>query len=162
MATTKQIEANRLNALRSTGPKTPEGKAASSRNALRHGLRARAVVFPGEDRAQFQRLCDQMKAQWQPRTPTQRLCLEQMAVSRWKLPRMELAEASLFVETATAIQWIHLLNLRSRTQCRLDRDILHARDELEHLQLSRTLPPPVFRGGARDTTGNPVRRHLLR
>src|SRR5205807_417954 len=49
MATIKQIEANRRNALKSTGPKTPGGKAAVRLNALRHGLRAHAVVLPGEN-----------------------------------------------------------------------------------------------------------------
>jgi hypothetical protein len=38
MATEKQIAANRANALRSTGPKTPTGRARSGRNAFRHGL----------------------------------------------------------------------------------------------------------------------------
>jgi nitrate reductase beta subunit len=38
MATAKQIEANRKNATRSTGPRTAVGKSKSSRNALRHGL----------------------------------------------------------------------------------------------------------------------------
>ena len=45
----KQIEANRRNALHSTGPTTPEGKRASRLNALTHGLRAKKVMIPGEE-----------------------------------------------------------------------------------------------------------------
>jgi hypothetical protein len=48
MATALQIAANGRNATRSTGPTTPAGKARSSRNALRHGLRAELPVVPGE------------------------------------------------------------------------------------------------------------------
>jgi hypothetical protein len=44
-----QIEANRRNALRSTGPRTPAGKQASRLNALRHGLRASEVIIPGQE-----------------------------------------------------------------------------------------------------------------
>ncbi len=49
MATETQIEANRANAQKSTGPRTPEGKAVVAQNALKHGLRARAAVLQGED-----------------------------------------------------------------------------------------------------------------
>ena len=66
MATPAQIDANRRNALKSTGPKTPEGKAAVSMNSLRHGLRARTVVLPGEDREEFNQLCDDLEREWQP------------------------------------------------------------------------------------------------
>ena len=48
-ASPAQIAANRVNALQSTGPKTAEGKDASRRNALKHGLTGRGVVIPGED-----------------------------------------------------------------------------------------------------------------
>ena len=66
MATIKQIEANRRNAQQSTGPKTPEGKAAVRLNALRHGLRARTVVLPGEQPEEFQQLCDDLETEWPP------------------------------------------------------------------------------------------------
>ena len=49
MTSERQKAANRANALHSTGPKTPEGKAAVRLNAFRHGLLARDVVLPGED-----------------------------------------------------------------------------------------------------------------
>src|SRR6266849_1881344 len=96
MATLKQIEANRRNALQSTGPRTPEGKAAVSLNALRHGLRARTVVLPGESRLEFQQLCDDLEAEWQPQSRTEQFYLEQMTVSQWKLTRMEVGEIDIF------------------------------------------------------------------
>ena len=52
-ASESQLEANRLNAQRSTGPRTAEGKARSSQNAVRHGLTAKCPVLPGEDPAEF-------------------------------------------------------------------------------------------------------------
>ncbi len=54
MATEAQVQANRANAQKSTGPQTPEGKAIVSRNAITHGLLARAGVIPGEEVHEFQ------------------------------------------------------------------------------------------------------------
>src|ERR1039457_3606660 len=48
MATPKQNDANRQNAQKSTGPRSPEGKAASRFNALKSGIDAQAQVIPGE------------------------------------------------------------------------------------------------------------------
>src|SRR5260370_2035756 len=92
MATVKQIEANRLNALKSTGPKTPEGKAAVRMNALRHGLRARTVVLPGENSDDFHQLCDDLETEWNPQSKTEQFYVEQKALSQWKLTRIELAQ----------------------------------------------------------------------
>jgi hypothetical protein len=53
MTSPKQIEANRENALKSTGPKTSEGKAVVSLNAVKHGLLSAKVFLPNEDEAAF-------------------------------------------------------------------------------------------------------------
>jgi hypothetical protein len=49
MTSDRKAEANRQNALKSTGPKTPEGKAAVRLNAVKHGLLSEQVLLPGED-----------------------------------------------------------------------------------------------------------------
>src|SRR5260370_15144548 len=102
MATLKQIEANRLNALKSTGPKTPDGKAAVKLNALRHGLRARTVVLPGENSDDFHQLCDGLETEWNPESRTEQFYVEQMTISQWKLTRIELAEKSIVTQEAAA------------------------------------------------------------
>jgi len=64
MATQKQIEANRLNALKSTGPRTAEGKAATRLNALQHGIFAEMPTVIGEDTAAYETLRDSYLARW--------------------------------------------------------------------------------------------------
>src|SRR5260370_22723983 len=54
MTSFRQIEANRRNALRSTGPRTEAGKQASRRNAVRHGLTAETVISALEDADNYQ------------------------------------------------------------------------------------------------------------
>jgi hypothetical protein len=58
MRTLKQIETSRRNALKSTGPRTPEGKNRSKYNALKHGRYAKTLTFFGEDAETFQRRFD--------------------------------------------------------------------------------------------------------
>jgi hypothetical protein len=60
MASAAQVLANRSNAQKSTGPRTPEGKAVVSQNAVKHGLLAREVVIKGEDSGEFEFYRDQM------------------------------------------------------------------------------------------------------
>src|SRR5271165_7085992 len=71
MATAAQIEANRLNAQRSTGPKTDEGKARVRRNAVKHGMTARTImpVLPQEDPKELEDRIQQAIAAMQPRNP---------------------------------------------------------------------------------------------
>src|SRR6266403_4689437 len=136
MATIKQIEANRRNALKSTGPRTPEGKAAVKLNALRHGLRARTVVLPHENSEDFQQLCDDLETEWNPASRSEQFYVEQMAISQWKLTRIEVAEKSIVTQEAAAKIQIPLLERLWQSQCRLERSYARAQRELERLQKS--------------------------
>jgi len=60
MATQAQIQANRLNAEKSTGPRTADGKRKASQNALKHGLLAQTMVIAGEDVGEFEFYRDEL------------------------------------------------------------------------------------------------------
>lgn len=88
MCSEKKIEANRLNAQRSTGPKTPEGKARVAKNALKHGFFAQDVVLLGEDPDnEFPRLLAGLHEEWLPSSPTEQYLVETLASAMWKLRR---------------------------------------------------------------------------
>jgi len=106
-------------------------------NSLKHGLRARKVVLPGENRQEFEQLCDDLEAEWQPRTCGEQFYVEQMAISQWKLARMEAGEADIFSEPASAKVQIPLLDRLWQAQCRLERSYARAQRELERLQIAR-------------------------
>jgi hypothetical protein len=96
MATTAQIVANRENSKSSTGPRTPEGKAASSPDAKTHGLCAAGPVLPHEDRTQFNALLERYQSDFAPATAHEEFLVAQMAGARWKLNRAERIETAMF------------------------------------------------------------------
>ena len=96
MATEKQFEANRQNAQKSTGPKTPEGRAAVRLNGLKHGLTAETLVLPGESEADFQSLFDTYEAEHEPSTPTEQALVVQLAMATWRLRRLYHQEGGLY------------------------------------------------------------------
>ena len=96
MSTQRQINANRENARHSTGPKTPDGKARASLNSLRHGLLARQIVLPIEDRAQYLELLAALEAEHQPEGPLETFLVHQMAASQWRLQRLTRIETGFF------------------------------------------------------------------
>ena len=60
MTSARKAEANRQNALKSTGPKTPEGKDAIRLNALSHGLLSKEILLPGEDEEALRELAERL------------------------------------------------------------------------------------------------------
>jgi hypothetical protein len=95
MATNAQILANRENSQSSTGPRTSEGRLASSRNAMSHGLSAADPVLPHEDRNEFNALIARYVSDFSSASAHEFL-VAQMAGARWKLDRVERIEASIF------------------------------------------------------------------
>jgi len=90
MASLKQIAANRLNAQKSTGPKTPEDKARVSKNALKHGFFSKDVILPGEDPdGEFPQLRESLAQEWQPESATEQFLVETLAAAMWKLMRAQ-------------------------------------------------------------------------
>lgn len=89
MASEAQIDANRRNAQLSTGPKTPEGKAAVSTNALKHGLRSDLYKKPSLDPEVFDHLLAELIAEHQPQTITEEVYVERMALCLDKLTFIE-------------------------------------------------------------------------
>src|SRR5581483_7763672 len=98
MASIRQIEANRQNALKCTGPQTPEGKAASSQNALVHGLTATKNLPPGEDPDGLLLLAAALREQFQPANAYEELLVNRFANAEWRLARMGSIEAGIFLE----------------------------------------------------------------
>src|ERR1051326_6859660 len=82
MATPAQVIANRENSKLSTGPRTPEGKAASSHNAATHGFSAADPVLSYEDRNQFNCLLQRYQSDFAPTTAHEQFLLYKMAVAR--------------------------------------------------------------------------------
>ena len=100
MATAAQIEANRRNAKKSTGPKTAGGKKKSRMNGLKHGLRSNQVVLPGESADEFNAELKGWADDWKPRNHTAAVLCERAAVATWRLRRCVRAEADLLLELA--------------------------------------------------------------
>jgi len=96
MATVAQIAANRANALKSTGPRTPEGKAASSMNALKHGMDAASIVIPGEDPAEYERIAAEYQHDLGPRSAIEQFQVDTIVRSDWQRRRLRRIEAKLY------------------------------------------------------------------
>ncbi|HEY4362457.1 MAG TPA: hypothetical protein VGN17_15895 [Bryobacteraceae bacterium] len=88
MATKPQIQANRANAARSTGPRTPAGTRASSQNSTRHNSFAGTLVLHGESRQRFDELAAALTLQFDPRNSTEAFLVQIMIATRWRLLRL--------------------------------------------------------------------------
>jgi hypothetical protein len=87
MATESQILANRLNAQKSTGPSTTEGKTVVSQNSLKHGLSARLDVIRDECQADFDLYRDQMLVELNPIGPMESMLADRVISLSWRLKR---------------------------------------------------------------------------
>jgi hypothetical protein len=98
MSSLKQIQANRLNAQHSTGPRSPEGKAAVRFNALKTGIDAQSQVIPGEDPAALALLNAEYYDRYHPATPEVRALVDTLVTAEWLQRRFRTLEAQLWEE----------------------------------------------------------------
>ena len=96
MTSWRQFQANRLNALKSTGPRTEEGKRISRRNALRHGLTAETVIDGLEDSEDYRGFEAAIIADYDAETAVERELVLRLASLLWRLRRIIAIETDLF------------------------------------------------------------------
>ena len=96
MTTKAQITANRTNAQKSTGPKTPQGKAAASQNSIKHGLLARQNVIMSESQEEFDLHRDLLLEELAPATPMESILADRIVSLSWRLKRTETIHTQTF------------------------------------------------------------------
>lgn len=101
MSSLKQIEANRRNALKSTGPTTPDGKERSRCNALRHGLTSETIIATLEDAEDYQAFEAAVTSDYEAESAVERELVLRLASVLWRLRRATGIETALF-ESVTA------------------------------------------------------------
>ncbi|MEN6575190.1 MAG: hypothetical protein ABFD90_02515 [Phycisphaerales bacterium] len=96
MASIAQIQANRSNAQKSTGPRTRGGKERASQNALKHGLLAQEAVIQGEDPEEFELYREGMLQELSPAGVVETMLAERVVGLSWRLRRAERLQNAAF------------------------------------------------------------------
>ena len=128
--TPAQSEASRLNAVRSTGPLTEAGKAASSRNAVRHGLRGATIEVTPEEQHFLAEAVASMERRWQPGDAVEQGIVESLALMELKLVRLDTIEMQVLAAAIEEADGKRLPSLS--TLVRYRNRILKERWEAEH------------------------------
>jgi hypothetical protein len=167
-----QIEASRANGSKSRGPVTEEGKLASSRNALKHGMLSQYILIPGESADAFHALAADLFAEFRPLGSTEEDLVEMMVAARWRRSRIWSMEKTCFTKRmakeyceaveplpnaeetaglafAALANQTRTLDLVNRYESRYDRQYFRAHRRLLDIQDRRTrnepddTPPPA-------------------
>ena len=136
--TPARLQANRENAKKSTGPRSPEGKAASSRNGLQHGLCAERHIVLDEDSAEFDALVDDLYHRFRPVGVAEEKLVHRIAACQWRLDRSLPIEAALYRKSLQRIADCNAFKSHEREA----RKSNHRRDPAHYL------PPPPPDGPA--------------
>ena len=163
MTSARKAEANRQNAQKSTGPKTPEGKAAVSLNALKHGLLSNEILLPGEDEEALRELDERLRGELQPDGVVEVLLVDRVTSLLWRLRRLGRVESGIFVResygdvtgpdtSALGLAFIrdgnsaNAFSKLSRYETTIERGLYRALHELERRQAARlggNVPAPL-------------------
>ncbi len=176
MSTQEQTNANRKNAQSSTGPKTPEGKAIPSQNAVKHGFFAKNDVISGEDPAAYEEHRQDIYDEYIPMTPTESVLTQRIASLSWRLMRADRLQTTT-INTLVASQsrqdatepGLPEFNIPAMIEClrRKDQDpeYLLTDGEIILAGLARYGNPPITSNPAVDAlidnaTKSPVVNHI--
>lgn len=162
MSSNRRISASRANGARSTGPKTPESLARSSRSNRKHGLLARTIVLDDEDIQAFTDLLAGLEREFRPQGTVELGLVETMAAGRWRTLRiLSIERATLQLEMdkhdpseqppaiRAALSFRSLaddsrcLDLLNRYEVRYDRQFTRSLSILLKLQRDRKDRPPA-------------------
>ena len=150
-----KIEANRRNAAKSTGPRSVEGKAVSSRNALQSGIDAESTIITGEDSEALAQLTETFYRDHQPRSAMECALLDNIIRDTWRLTRFFRIDAEIIdyeIEGAlykkednqAGRAFIDSSTHQIRLQRRIDatrRSLIQAFKEFQRLQAERLAQP---------------------
>jgi hypothetical protein len=96
MATQKQIDANRLNAQFSTGPRSHEAKARTRLNAKRDGITGQVITLSDEDRPIFETLKTELIDDLAPKTTMELRLANSIAWDTWRLDHLRAVEMNMY------------------------------------------------------------------
>src|SRR3954467_13681538 len=114
MATARQIDANRRNAQKSTGPKTEEGKQRTRFNSLKHGLGAIHVPLPHEDPNEYTHILTGLMDTYQPANAQEQMLVHNIASGYLRMQRASRFEASIMNGSVMNLKGKHNKSLAPR------------------------------------------------
>ena len=184
MTTEKQLQANRQNALKSTGPKSSTGKMIASRNSTKHGFYSTSVLLPSEDPEEFLSFARRLALAYSPCGVREEQLVKTIIETHWQLRRANLIDSELFqiygfykgenrgVGTAFAQDATqgNAFTKLTRYQTFLMRKVHLAEQDLLRLQAPSTLARPIAQPALlppqgsqprNDTAPKPLLRHRL-
>jgi len=135
MASSAQVVANIENATHSTGPRTEEGKARASQNAIKHGLTSnRCLLLPDEDEAEFREFSSQLKYTYAPENSVEGELVDDIISIQWRRKRAAALEARILSAENPDFKALNNISLIAN---RLKREFSATHKELMQLQVDR-------------------------
>jgi hypothetical protein len=142
MSTLAKIESNRANAQHSTGPRTPEGKARVSQNAVKHGLTSSKLFIRDDEHEEFTLFAEDLHSEILPMGALEEDLHARILHAAWNLRRLRQLEEALFADCDdpfTDEQAAQKMSSYARHTARFERTYRNALRELRQLQTNRNL-----------------------
>jgi len=135
MASAAQVVANIENAAHSTGPRTEEGKARASQNAIKHGLTSnKCLLLPDEDEEEFREFSSQLKYTYAPENSVEAELVDDIISIQWRRKRAVALEARILSADDPDFKALNNISLIAN---RLKREFSATHKELMQLQVDR-------------------------